>query len=56
MKIDITDDEIEAIRITTEWGVVDGSWAHSRIVEFYNKIVKEQERLHNERNSTIQRD
>ena len=41
MNIDITDDEIEALRISSEWGVVDGSWAHKHIVELYNRIVEQ---------------
>ena len=41
MNIDITDDEIEALRVCKEWGVVDGSWAHRHIVELYNRIVEQ---------------
>ena len=41
MNIDITDDEIEALRITADWGVVDGSWAHNHIVVLYNRIVEQ---------------
>lgn len=40
-KIDITEDEIEALRVCKEWGVVDGSWAHNHLVELYNRIVEQ---------------
>ena len=42
MNINITSDEIEAIRISSECGVVEGSWAHTKLLELYNKIVEEQ--------------
>jgi len=41
MNIDITDDEIESLRVCKEWGVVDGSWAHNRLVELYDRIVEQ---------------
>lgn len=49
MKIDITSDEIEAIRVSTEWGIVEGSWAHTKLLELYNKIVEEQKRQYNKK-------
>lgn len=41
MNIDISDDEIEALRVCKEWGVVDGSWVHNHLVELYNRIVEQ---------------
>lgn len=49
MNIDITDDEIEAIRISSEWGIVEGSWAHTKLLKLYDKIVEEQKRQYNKK-------
>lgn len=49
MKIDITPDEIEAIRIISDWGLVEGSWAHTKLLKLYDKIVEEQKRQYNKK-------
>lgn len=43
-KIDITDDEIEALRVCKEWGIGVYSWAYNRLVELYNRIVEQLEK------------
>ena len=49
MNIDITNDEIEAIRISSEWGVIDGSWAHKQLVKLYTRIVEIQEKQYRDK-------
>ena len=40
-KIDITDDEIEALRVCKEWGIGVDSWAYNHLVELYDRIVEQ---------------
>lgn len=41
MKIDITEDEIESLRVCKEWGIGVDSWAYNHLVELYNRIVEQ---------------
>ena len=41
MKIDITNDEIESLRVCKEWGSGIDSWAYNHLVKLYNRIVEQ---------------
>lgn len=43
-KIDITDNEIEALRVCKEWGIGIDSWAYNHLVELYSRIVEQLEK------------